>query len=118
VQFSCCFDAFGDEVCRYLVGDDGKSGHERSLGGVAVDSGYQRAVQLDETKGRELTDLLGHGLSLPLAFSETMDLRGTAGRVWINIVGLIGHETRNKVGLRQHELTAHRLDNSSSTDFC
>ena len=58
----------------------------------------------------ELTDLLGRELTEPLTFTESMDLRGPAGRAWMQTLYLIDSAAESDAQLLRYRLTVRRLE--------
>jgi len=59
---------------------------------------------------RELIDLLGRELTDPLTFTESMDLRGPAGRAWMQTLHLIDSAAESDAQLLRYRLTVRRLE--------
>ena len=58
----------------------------------------------------ELTGLLGRSLTEPLIFTESMDLRGPAGRAWMQTLQLIDSAAESDAQLLRYRLTVRRLE--------
>jgi AraC-like DNA-binding protein len=59
---------------------------------------------------QELASLLGADVTRPLRFAERMELDGPAGHAWLQIVNLVGQESKRDAGLLHYPLTARRLE--------